>query len=329
MVQKKGKKKSVRKRKTAKTNRKAKGDGFLLSTKRFVVRVLLVTVGIFVGLYLLDYLYPKEPAAAETKRQLAKFFSFPKENTFAFPGETKETATKPVVSRGDVRIEMAALQAKRPEQLIHHEGYSLSYNNDYKIANWVAWELTREEAVSTKAARDGRFVPDPEVKGATALHEDYTRTGFDRGHLAPAGDMKWSAKAMRETFYLSNICPQHPKLNKGLWNTLENKCRAWANQHGTLWIATGPVITEDMRVMGKNRVGVPKQFYKVICYYSHNKYHGIAFLIENKDYGKTSLRTLAIPIDRVEKVTGIDFFYQLPESIQQDMEAVVDESFWF
>ncbi|MDL2208442.1 DNA/RNA non-specific endonuclease [Parabacteroides sp. OttesenSCG-928-O15] len=326
MAQKKGKKKSGGKKKTGKTNRKGKGDGFLISVKRFVLRVLLVTIGIFVSLYLLDFLYPDGPAAAETKQQLAKLFSFKKENTLTFPGEAKNTTAKPT----DARIEMPILQAKRKEQIIHHEGYSLSYNSNYKIANWVAWELTREEAVSSKAPREGNFVPDPEVsKWETALREDYTRTGFDRGHLAPAADMKWSAKAMRETFYLSNICPQHPRLNQGLWNTLENKCRAWASKHGTLWIATGPVIAEPMRVMGKNRVGVPERFYKVICCYSNNKYHGIAFLVENKDYGKTSLRTLAIPIDRVEKVTGIDFFYQLPEPIQQQMEAVVDESFWF
>ncbi|MDH6341380.1 endonuclease G [Parabacteroides sp. PFB2-12] len=327
MTQKKGGKKPVKKKKPGKTNRKAKEKSFWTSVRRFVGSVLLVIVGIFAALYLTDIIYPKDPDNAAPKRLLAKLFSSDPRETFMFPGERNAALNNDIDSQG-VRIELPILRVKRNEQIIHHEGYSLSYNSNYKIANWVAWELTREEA-NGKLPRTNMFVPDPMVKGATALHEDYTGTGFDRGHMAPAGDMKWSEKAMRETFYLSNICPQNRKLNQGLWNTLENKCRQWARDYGSVWIATGPVIEEGMRVMGKNRVGVPTHFYKVICCYSNNKYQGIAFLVENRDYGKQSLRSLAIPIDSVEKVCGIDFFYQLPEEIQQQMESSVKESFWF
>ncbi len=166
------------------------------------------------------------------------------------------------------------------------------------------------------------------VKGATAMNEDYTRSGYDRGHMAPAGDMKWSAKAMRESFYLSNICPQKPGLNRGIWKDLEEQARLWAKENGSLLIVTGPVITDDLKRLGKNRVGIPKTFYKVICTITNGKPEGVGFLFDNKDYGKTPLKSMMIPIDSVEKVTGIDFFPSLPDSIENPMEAYVNDGSW-
>ena len=166
------------------------------------------------------------------------------------------------------------------------------------------------------------------VKGATATNEDYTRSGYDRGHMAPAGDMKWSAKAMRESFYLSNICPQKPGLNRGIWKDLEEQARLWAKENGSLLIVTGPVITDDLKRLGKNRVGIAKTFYKVICTITNGKPEGVGFLFDNKDYGKTPLKSMMIPIDSVEKVTGIDFFPSLPDSIENPMEAYVNDGSW-
>lgn len=117
------------------------------------------------------------------------------------------------------------------------------------------------------------------VKGASATNEDYTRSGYDRGHMAPAGDMKWSAKAMRESFYLSNICPQKPGLNRGIWKDLEEQARLWAKENGSLLIVTGPVITDDLKRLGKNRVGIPKTFYKVICTITNGKPEGGRFSV--------------------------------------------------
>ena len=153
-----------------------------------------------------------------------------------------------------------------------------------------------------------KFVPDPQVKGSTAMNEDYTRSGYDRGHLAPAGDMKWSAKAMRESFYLSNICPQKPKLNRGIWKDLEEQCRLWALDNGS--------------------VAIHKAFYKVLCYHTEKGYKGIGFLFENRDYKDNSLKSMAIPIDSVEKATGIDFFPSIPDDQENEMEAAVDWSRW-
>ncbi|OAV73134.1 Nuclease precursor [Bacteroidales bacterium Barb6] len=294
----------AKKKATLKTKRnkkkKSAAPSLLVLVKRIIIAAL-IAVAAFAALVLLYEHWKKEPfAQQEVPRATAAV-------ALAFPKDA----------------EYPRLQKERKEQIIRHEGYTVSYNPDDKIANWVAWELTAEEAQSSIAKRTNSFVPDPDVKGASAHTKDYAHTGYDRGHLAPAADMHWSEKAMRESFYLSNICPQKPKLNRGVWKKLEEQSRQWAEKYGALLIASGPVTTDNLERLGEAGVAVPQAFYKVICGISDNKYRGIAFLLENRDYGRTSLPSLAIPIDSVEKVTGIDFFYLLPDEEEESMEASV------
>lgn len=349
-----------RKGKTQPRKRKKKKEtSFLSSVKRFFLSVVAVFV-CFVGLlFLYNYFYPggqensgrkavvrektspstgavstpktssrKKTSPNPADKQARKTSSAQDTRTQPASSRTKGAATAASSAGFPSQAEMPRLLVKRTEQVIRHEGYTVSYNSDYRIANWVAYELTGKEAKSKKNERSNKFVPDPMVKGATARNEDYTRTGYDRGHLAPAGDMKWSAKAMRESFYLSNICPQKPGLNRGIWKELEEQSRLWAMDNGALLIATGPVMTPEMRRMGKNRVGVPETFYKVLCMRVGNEYKTIGFLLDNKDYGKTLLQSIAIPVDSVEKVTGIDFFSFLPDAVEKKVEACVDRSAW-
>ncbi len=311
---------STRKKKTARAPWKSAVRTF---RQLFTVAVIIL-ISFFGFLYLYDnYELGQHKKGHTGSGQVAK-------DDFHFPDEQPARVTKPTAGSYQLALddEIPRLLVKRPEQIIRHEGYTVSYNSTYKIANWVAYELTPEEAKSKKEERSNKFVPDPDVKGATALNEDYTRTGYDRGHLAPAGDMKWSAKAMRESFYFSNICPQAPGLNRGIWKTLEEQCRIWAIHNGPLLIVTGPVITGDMKVIGKNRVGVPPSFYKVACFASEDGIHGIGFIFENREYKKVSLQSMAIPIDSVEKVTGIDFFYSLPDEIENRMESKIEWQYW-
>ena len=296
-----------------------------------------IVVACFIGvLFIYDYFVPMaghKPAALEKKGQEVvsskKAATAPKQKIQDRTSANKTLAKSSTKTfKIPANTELPRLKEKRQEQVIKHEGYTVSYNSDYKIANWVAYELTSKEATSKKNERSNKFVSDPMVKGATATNEDYTRSGYDRGHMAPAGDMKWSAKAMRESFYLSNICPQKPGLNRGIWKDLEEQARLWAKENGSLLIVTGPVITDDLKRLGKNRVGIPKTFYKVICTITNGKPEGVGFLFDNKDYGKTPLKSMMIPIDSVEKVTGIDFFPSLPDSIENPMEAYVNDGSW-
>lgn len=307
-----------RSRRTIHRKKRAASPLWISLRNLFIWAVILVACVLLV-LYIFNY------ASGRSKPDTSSFFIEKSLATDPLAGDSPSEA----LSGDGLALEIPILQNGQREQIIEHEGYTVSYNSDYRIANWVAYELTGEEVRKNTVERSNKFVPDPDVEGATALQEDYSGTGYDRGHLAPAGDMKWSAKAMRESFYFSNICPQKPKLNQGLWKDLEELSRQWAVEQGSLYIVTGPVIEPDLKRLGKNRIGIPRQFYKVICTTRDKERSGIGFLFENRGYGKTSLQALAVPIDSVEKVTGIDFFPFLPDETEKQMEANVRLESWF
>jgi endonuclease G len=246
---------------------------------------------------------------------------------FLFNGYLPETAGVPqeTISIGTT---LPQLENNRKEQIIQHEGFTVSYNADFRIANWTAYELTANEAKSKNVKRETNFSPDPEVKGATATNDDYRRSGYDRGHLVPAGDMKWSAEGMRASFYFSNICPQNKKLNTGLWSSIERQCRTWAAKYGEITIITGPVIEDTMNRLGKNEVGIPDKFYKVVGSTTDGKAKSIGFLVENRDYESRLLKEVAVTVDSIEKITGIRFFASFPVEIQQKMKYTIDWTYW-
>lgn len=224
------------------------------------------------------------------------------------------------------KVELAKTKKGTEEQIIAHYGYTTSYNQIWCEPNWVAWELTREEANGTFPRR-GAFGPDPDVKGMTALTYDYSGSGWDRGHMAPAGDMKWSEQAMYESFYLSNICPQSKPLNNGLWKDLEERSRGWAKFHGGVYICCGPIMDKTFQTIGENAVAIPKAFFKVCCIKKGNFYHAVGFIFPNENCsGK--IWDYACTVDEVEKATGHDFFYSLPDNIENAMEATWNQKFW-
>ena len=139
--------------------------------------------------------------------------------------EPKTNTSLQVLSSKELAIPIS--MTPQQEQIIRHTGYTVSYNKELKLPNWVSYELTREETKG-KEKRNNRFIADPLVKGIIATNADYARSGYDKGHMAPAADMKWSPQAMKESFYFSNMCPQHPQLNRRGWKNLEEKIRDWA-----------------------------------------------------------------------------------------------------
>ena len=211
------------------------------------------------------------------------------------------------------------LMNKEQGQVIQRTGYTLSYHAKNKTPQWVAWELTKEETRGNEE-RTNEFQPDPDVMGAKVVTYDYSHSGYDRGHMAPAGDMKWSKKAMQESFYMSNICPQNHNLNTGRWNDLEMKSREWARRYGKVHIVCGPIY-KGMRneYIGDHRVKVPDAFFKVILINNERKQAALGFYFEN-EAGKSPLEDYLVSVDKLEQMTGLDFFSALPDELENRLE---------
>lgn len=217
-------------------------------------------------------------------------------------------------------------QLRIGDVMVAHVGYSFLYNEEHEQASWVAYELTREETNSV-VKRTNRFKPDPWVSTSTAHNSDYARSGYDKGHLAPAADMGWSATAMDQSFYFSNMSPQEPGFNRGIWKKLEELTRSWAIENTSILIVTGPVLKKGLKTIGVNRVSVPELYYKVILDHQGPAINGIAFLIPNAPQG-AELQSFVVSIDSVECVTGIDFFPNLPYEEQIEKASVVEQWNW-
>ena len=211
-------------------------------------------------------------------------------------------------------------------QLIKHTGYYVSYNQDFCLPNWVSYELTRQETKG-KEKRSNRFIPDPIAKGAHATNNDYKHSGYDKGHMAPAGDMKWSKKTMDESFYFTNICPQHPQLNRRAWKMLEEKIRDWAVADSALIIICGPITPPHPQRIGTEKIAVPTYFFKVILAPYAKPIRAIAFLFKNKK-SVEPISTYAVTVDSIEELTGMDFFTILPDDIENKIEASVNIQEW-
>lgn len=213
-----------------------------------------------------------------------------------------------------------------PSQVKSYEGFTLSFNREKHIPNWVAWELTADEARAT-GKRNGKFTKDSSVKGC-ATPDDYKHTGYDRGHMAPAGDMKWSQEAMNDCFYLTNICPQAKALNSGAWNTLEQKCRARAQTDSVIYIVAGPIPGDaPLAHIGETSVEVPARFFKVIVSPYAKVPQGIGFIMPNSSV-EGGMQKCAVSIDSVEALTGYDFFAALPDSLEAVLESQCNFNKW-
>lgn len=210
--------------------------------------------------------------------------------------------------------------------LIHYKGMDVNFNRDTHNPNWVAWELTADEAAGGQS-RSNNFRADHSITGS-ADPSDYRNSGWDRGHMAPAGDMKWDKQTMEESFYMTNIVPQNQSLNRSSWNKLEQKCRTRATNDSAIYIICGPIPGEQpLAHIGINQVEVPARLFKVILSPYANPPRGIGFIFNNtEDHG--GMQQCAVSIDEVERVTGYDFFSALPDSIEADLESQCNFNLW-
>jgi endonuclease G, mitochondrial len=223
------------------------------------------------------------------------------------------------------QLQIPAIKAS--DEIVQHSAYTLSYNEDHEQANWVAYVLTASETNSANNERTNRFLPDPLVRTKSASTIDYKGTSYDRGHLAPAEDMAWSKTTMKESFYYTNISPQLPAFNRGVWRRLEELVRYWSTVYDSIYIVTGPVLTDGLATIGPDKVSVPSYFYKVVLEYNSKGAKGIGFLLKNEASAAT-LKSFAVSIDSIEHLTGIDFFPKLPNEQENKIEAEAGINQW-
>ena len=217
-------------------------------------------------------------------------------------------------------------QISNHDQIIHHSAYTLCYVEKYEQASWVAYKLDKTRFISIYK-RTNKFLEDPFVTTGSADNEDYKGSGYDRGHLAPAGDMSWSETSMKESFYYSNMSPQLPSFNRGIWKRLEELVRSWAAEDDSLFIVTGPVLTDGLPTIGHDHVKVPGYYYKVILDYKDNEIKAIGFLLPNEG-SRQPLQSFAVSIDDIEHITGLNFFPTLNVVKEEKLESTFSLTEW-
>lgn len=190
----------------------------------------------------------------------------------------------------------------------------------YKQSEWVSYILTKSN-LNSNIRRESYFRVDTMVEGGTAKSSDYTGSNYDRGHMASAADMSRDEKTMYESFYMSNICPQAPNLNRGVWKKLESQGRIWVSfQFDTLYVICGPVLTDSlMFTIGESKVAVPKRFYKVFIY----KDHSICFIFNNEKCDEMDLLQYQTTMSEIEKITGLCF------TENEKINKTIKETFFF
>ena len=218
---------------------------------------------------------------------------------------------------------------KETDRILHREGFSLGYSHKHRQALWVGYVLKKEHLTGKKFRRPAAFRSDPAITENPVQPGEYTGTKFDRGHLAPAGDMSYSHPAILNSFFMSNISPQTPGCNRGLWKRLETQIRKWAVAEECLCVITGPLFPqEDEKGDEEETISlpVPYAFYKVVLDMTPPM-KMIAFIIPNRA-GRERLPRFVVSVDEVEKLTGCDFFSELDDELEEKLEKRSDFSQW-
>jgi len=263
----------------------------------YVLLVILITTALFFAEKYIDRKKEHYPIISEEKRDA---FTTEFDDTF-YPSSTTGVIVK-------------------------HVFFRLSYSEAHEQAEWVAYELSKKQLSKNEIKRP-YFVQDRDIKSESAHWRNYKNSGYDRGHLCPAGDRRFSYDAFHETFLTSNISPQNHKFNSGVWNRLEQKVRFWAKKYDGVFVITGGVLEKGLPTIGEERVSVPVEFYKIVVDASGEELKALAFLIPNRDTDK-SFYDFVVTIDEIESKTGIDFFKALSNSEENNLERTIDLQAW-
>lgn len=215
------------------------------------------------------------------------------------------------------------------DQLVRYNYYTISYSNQHQNAEWVAYELLGARLDLSNREERQNFKSDPNVR-SEASSSDYSNSGYDRGHLVPAHDMDFNERAMSESFYMSNVSPQVPDFNRGIWKSLEGNIRKWAKKEKRLYVITGPLLkktVEQADRISPTGPTIPRGFFKIVMDYEGSEKKAIAFMFKNKAIDQP-LERFVTTIDLVETYTNLDFFPNLTISEEAALESVSDLSLW-
>ncbi|WP_159021894.1 DNA/RNA non-specific endonuclease [Formosa sp. L2A11] len=212
-------------------------------------------------------------------------------------------------------------------EVVFHNTYTLSYNEYYEQAEWVAYELKKSDIVYNNRKRP-YFNEDKAVKTKSADWRSYKKSGYDKGHLCPAGDRKKSLASYNETFLTSNISPQLHDFNAGIWNDLEQQVRTWAKSYNAVYVVTGGVLNKNLKTIGKDPVAVPNYFYKIVFKDDANGGKMIGFIIPNKANEHKPIKSYMVSVDQIEAETGIDFFPRLDDTLEENLERNANSDGW-
>nr|WP_299487639.1 DNA/RNA non-specific endonuclease [uncultured Allomuricauda sp.] len=239
---------------------------------------------------------------------------------------TPDTYSKPEVDAVTTSFNEDFLPSSSTNDIVKHQHFMLSYSEPHEQAEWVAYKLSKSHLTYDDRKRP-YFIEDPKIRTKSADWRNYKGSGYDRGHLCPAGDRRFSEQAYNETFYTSNIVPQDKHFNAGIWNRLEQKVRYWCKKYGDLSIITGGVLANGLEEIGEEDVDVPNAFYKIVYRKDGNSVKVLCFLIPHKE-SSAPLKSFLVPIDELEEMTSINFFEKQSMDWQKKVEEKVDASNW-
>ena len=285
-----------------------------------VIITLIIIVAIIAGVW--AYMHPEE-AKYYVQTWTEQYLGWPTR-----PTQPQQPAQPIPSTEGSDNLAYGVPGAA--DTIIDREGYALGYSEEHEQARWVIYRMTYEEAKTKATSRDDNFRPDPEIPTGSATLADYRNSGKDRGHLAPAADMAYSIKTMDESFYMSNMSPQEPEFNRGIWKLLETWVRYTAVTEKDIYIVTGPILpkikTSETITIGPSKVTVPEAYYKVVWDRTPPE-KMLGFVLPNKGSSEP-LQSYAVTVDKVEELTGLDFFSELPKEQQEALESNITIDAW-
>jgi len=299
------------KRKSSRKPRKSKSPAIKLPLG--VIVALIIIAAIIIGVW--AYLHPAE-ARMYVDNIIAQIQGKPVPTQPAQPIPSTEGSDN-----------LAYGIPGKADYIVDREGYALGYSEYHEQASWVIYRMTYEEATAKVANREDNFREDPQIPSGSATLADYKKSGKDRGHLAPAADMSFSIKTMDESFYMSNMSPQEPDFNRGIWKDLEAQVRSFAITEKDIYVVTGPILPQTKTItIGPNKVTVPDRYYKVVWSRTPPG-KMIGFILPNAGSTK-SLQSFAVTVDKVEAETGLDFFSEIPQPQQEQLESTLTVDAW-